>query len=274
MEAFPIETPLVREVIERVRDKVDGYDVDASAFDADRRHPGRKDLPQLLDQLEEIVRPVDLVDEPGPGVADDEARPIDAPRPLVLVAHDPFGHMLGLEVRMVELLGFLEHVLAERAFVEAGRGDRAHVVEAARANGFRELDRVARSVDVGLLLGFGARGEIVNRREMEHMLDLVLELLELRVRHAKITLREIADYGDHPVFVDAPGLAQRCEFLLRSLADQNMDRIAALEQIFDQKAADETGAAGDEISHRDFLLVKGARRASIIRLGPGPTLLV
>ena len=107
-------------------------------------------------RLEEVVRAVDLVDVAGLRVADDEARPVDAERPLAFAAHDAFGIVLGLEVRMVELLRLLEHVLAEHAVVEAGGGDRAHVMEAARVDGVGELDRVARALDVGDLLRFGA----------------------------------------------------------------------------------------------------------------------
>ena len=61
----------------------------------------------------------------------------------------PSDIVLGLEIRMVEILGLVEHVLAKDAVVEAGGGDRAHVVEAAGADRLRELDRVARAVDVG-----------------------------------------------------------------------------------------------------------------------------
>ena len=133
MEALAVEALLVREIVERVGDEVDRHDVDAPAFDADHRHPRRQRVAQLLQRLEEVVRAVDLVDVAGLRVADDEARPVDPERPLAVLAHDAFGIVLGPEVRMVEVLGLLEHVLAEDAVVEAGGGDRAHVMEAAGA---------------------------------------------------------------------------------------------------------------------------------------------
>jgi hypothetical protein len=52
---------LVADVVQRVDDEVDRHDVDAPAFQAHRRHPGRQHLAHALDQLEEVVRAVDLV---------------------------------------------------------------------------------------------------------------------------------------------------------------------------------------------------------------------
>src|ERR1700736_5627605 len=79
VEALSIEAFLVREVVHRVGDEVDRDDVDASTLDAYCRHPRWKHIPQPLYQLEEIVRPVNLVDIAGLRVADHECRTIDAP---------------------------------------------------------------------------------------------------------------------------------------------------------------------------------------------------
>ena len=90
VEAFAVEALLVREVVERIGDEIDRDDVDAPAFDADRRHPGRQDLAHFLERLEEVVRPVDLVDVAGLRMADDESGAVDAKRPLAFAAHDAF----------------------------------------------------------------------------------------------------------------------------------------------------------------------------------------
>jgi hypothetical protein len=157
--------------------------------------------------------------------------------------------MLGAEIRMVELLGLVEHVLAEHAFVEAGRRDRAHVMERARADRRREIDRVTRALDVRGLLLFGRSLQVVDGREMEEMVDLALELSQVRVRDAELRLAEVADDRDDLALVRTELLAQRSELLLRSAAHQRVDRLATLVQVGDQEAADEAGGPGDEVGH-------------------------
>src|SRR4029077_7522012 len=104
VEALAVQTLLVGEKIQRVGDEIYRDDVYAPAFDADRRHPGREHLAHPLNQLEEVVRAVDLVDVARPRMPDDEAGPVDPPRSIAFLAHDAFGIVLGLEVRMIELL--------------------------------------------------------------------------------------------------------------------------------------------------------------------------
>ena len=87
--------------IERGRDPVDRHEIDAPAFETDRRHPRRQRLAHLLDEPEEIIRPVDLVDLASARVADHEPRPIDAIRPRIRRAHECFGVVLGAEIRIV-----------------------------------------------------------------------------------------------------------------------------------------------------------------------------
>jgi hypothetical protein len=98
MEAALAELrPRVADVVERGDDEVDRDDVDAPAFEADRRHPRRQDLPHALDQLEEVVRAVDLVHLAGLRVADDERRPVHRPRHLALLENDLLALVLGHE---------------------------------------------------------------------------------------------------------------------------------------------------------------------------------
>ena len=89
---------------------------------------------------------------------------------------------------------------------------------------------------------------------MKHVLDLAFEFFLVGVADAQIGFAKIAEHRDNLLFVGVPDFAQRIELLLRLLAYQNVDGLAALEQILDQKAADEPGAAGDEVGHRFFLL--------------------
>ena len=71
----------------------------------------------------------------------------------------------------VEVFGLVEHVLAPLAAVEAGGGDRADLVEAAGLDRARELDRVAGALDVGDLLRLGVGGHVVDRRQVEEVVD-------------------------------------------------------------------------------------------------------
>lgn len=258
MEALAVEAFPVRDVIECIGDEIDRHDVDPAALDADHRHPLREQLAHPLQCLEEIVGTVDLVDLTRAGVADDETRPIDPERPRAFAANDALRVVLGPEVRIVEVLGLLEHVLPEDAVVEPRGSDRAHVVEAAGADGARELHRVPRALDVGDLLRFGAGLQVVDRSQMEHVVDLALEPAHVGCGHAELGLREVADDRDHLLLVHAPGLAQLGQARERALAHQHVHRRLAPDQVGDQVTADESCCAGHEIGHRCLQFGAGA----------------
>ena len=168
---WPSRPRLVRDVVHRVGDEIHRHDVDAPALDAERRHPLRQHLAQLLDQREQVVRAVDLVDLAGLRM---RRPPCPAGRcatgPCVSLRTSAFGIVLGAEVRIVQALGLVEHVLAEHARVQAGGGDRTGVVEAAGLDRGGQFQRVPRAVDVGDLLRFRVGGEVVDRGEVEEML--------------------------------------------------------------------------------------------------------
>jgi hypothetical protein len=182
-------------------------------------------------------------------VADDDARAVDAPGDVALLAHDCLGVVLGAEVGVVELLGLLEHVLAERAVVEARGGDRARVVEAAGPDRLGELDRVARAVDVGGLLALGIGGEVVDRGEVEAVLHLALELRQVGGGNAQLRLREVAHDRDDALRVLAPARPQLVELPDRALAHQHVDVAFALDEPVDEETADEAGPSGHEVGH-------------------------
>src|SRR6185295_5926306 len=127
----------------------------------------------------------------------DETGTIDAKRSFAFVADDTFGRVLGLEVRVVEVFGFLEHVLTKYAVVKSGSGDRADMMEAARLHALRELHRMTCALDVGDTLIFGAGFEVVDRGEVKEMLNFPLELLELAVVDAESLFIEVTDDRDH-----------------------------------------------------------------------------
>ena len=112
-----------------------------------------------------------------------------------------------------------------------------------------ELDHVAGALDVGDPLGLGVGGHVVDRREVEEVVDVAVQALEVLVGDAEPRLGEVADDADDAVLVDAPAVAQLLEAPLGALADEHVDRPLALEQLLDQVAADEAGRAGDEVAH-------------------------
>src|SRR5262249_14833818 len=139
------------------------------------RDPRGQHFAHALDKLEEVVRPVDLVDEARLRVAHDKARSVNPPWAFAFRAHDAFGEVLGAKVGVVELLGLLEHVLAEGSLVQSRGGNRAHVVKATCGHYVCKADGVARAVDVGDFLRLGAGVDVVDSRKMEDVLDLPFE---------------------------------------------------------------------------------------------------
>ena len=218
-----------------------------------RRQPGRQHPPCLLQQLEHVVGAVDLVDLAAARVADDDPRPVDPPGPAALLAHDPLGLVLGAEVRVgVEVFGLLEHVLGPGALVEAGGGDRADLVEAARLDRAGQFDRVSGSLDVGDLLGLGAGRHVVDRRQVEEVIDVAAQRQQVLLGDAETGLGEVAGDRHDPRPVGPPGGPQLLQAPARAGPDQRVDRALALQEPRDEVAADEAGRAGDEVVHRFF----------------------
>ncbi len=239
---------------QRGDDEIHRHDVDVSAFHAHQRDPARPGLAQLLQRLEEVVRAVDLVDEARLRMTDDGARAVHAPGNASVGAHHRLGVVLGAVIRMVEFLGFLEHVLRERAAIQARRGDGADEVEATGLDGLGELERALGARDVGLLHRLGAGLDVVHRAEVIEMLDLALELREVGLADAQLRLAEVAlDRDDALEAFLAPELAQFVELADGLGPHQHVDRaLAALQKRLHEETADESGRAGDEIRHREL----------------------
>ena len=251
MEALAVLALEVGDAVDGIDDEIDRYDVDPPALDADGRHPRRQRLAQLLDQLEEIVRPVDLVHLAGARIADDEGWTVDAPGNAAFTADNALGIVLGPEVGMIEPLRFLEHVLAEQPLEQAGRRDRAEQVEVLGADRFGELHGVARAVDIDLELDLGIGLEIVDRREVEEVGRLFAQFLDVDRSNAEQRLGQVADHRDRPARVAAPELVEGGKRLALDLANQKIDDVGfvTIQQFPDQALADEARRTGDEILH-------------------------
>ena len=111
----------------------------------------------------------------------------------------------------VEVFGLVEHVLAPLAAVEAGGGDRADLVEAAGLDRGREFDRVTGPLDVGDLLRFGAGGHVVDRRQMEEVVDVAAQGDQVLLGDPEAGLGEVAGDRDDPGPVGSPGGPQLLE---------------------------------------------------------------
>jgi hypothetical protein len=125
------------------------------------------------------------------------------------------------------------------------------VLEASGADRIGECDGVARAVDVRCDLLLGIRLEIVDRREMEEVIDAALERVAVGFREAKHRLRQIADHGNGTTGVATPPRLQLANALGRALlAHQKVDdSVTMREQLLDEPAANEARGAGDEIGH-------------------------
>ena len=250
MEALAVLALEVGDVVDGIDDEVDRHDVDPPALDADGRHPRRQHLAHFLDQFEEIVRTVDLVHLAGARITDDDRRAVDTPGNLALTADDAFRIVLGAEIRMIQPLCLLEHVLSEQPLEHAGRGNRTEQVEVFGANRLGKAHRIARAFDIDPQLAFGIGRQIVNGGEVEEMRGLFCQLFAVDRRYTEQVLRQIAEHRFHPAVVASPEFVQIIQPLALRFTGQEKDAAArAFKQLGDEAATDETGGPGDEILH-------------------------
>jgi hypothetical protein len=252
------------DVVHRARDVVDRHDVRLATLRSRQRDPLGQGVPELLDQLEEVVGAVDLVHLAGLGVTDDDAGAEDQRLGLDAVAHELLRLVLRAVIVVRKLLVLVEHVLLEHAPVEARHGDRAGVVKAPDVVRVRELDHVARAVHVGphrlRLVGL----DVVDRRQVKEMVDPLLAVLD-----PETGLVDVADDGDDATLAGSQALRQRVDLAPGALADEDVDRAVALQQLLEQVAADEARGSRDEVV-QDALLFSPRTRARVY-ISPGPT---
>jgi hypothetical protein len=211
---------------------------------------GRQDLTQALDQLEEVVGPVDLVHLAGLAVADDERRAVDRPGQLAFLAHDLLALVLGHEVGVIQAFGFFEHVLAEHPFVQTCGGDAADVMHVPRVHRLGELHQMSGAFDVDLDLALRVRRQVVDGRQVVDRIDPPLERLDGAAADTQLARREIATDRHGAVAADAPEVVQGIQLAFTARAQQEVhDAAAPRQQGLDESLADEAGGAGDEILH-------------------------
>ena len=225
VETFAVLLGQVRQVHHRIDHEIDGHEVDVAALDAEQRHPARPRFAQLLQGLEEVVGPIDLVGKSGLGMAEHDARTVNAKRQLAVRSHHRFRIVLGAMVGMIEFFRFLEHVLREGAAIKPGRRNRAHQMEAACVDRRGEIERALGARDVRLFHELGAGIDIVDRAQVIEVLDLALELRGVGLANAQSRLRKVAlDGHDSAYAVLAPELAQLVELAHGFRPHQHVDR--------------------------------------------------
>ena len=116
-----------------------------------------------------------------------------------------------------------------------------------------ERDRVARAGDVGALVALVVGGHVVDRGEVEEVVDLAAVLVDPGLVDAEALLREVAD-DRRDALAALPALDQLRQALLRALAHEHVDvALAVAQQLLDEVAADEAGGAGDEVAQSGLL---------------------
>src|SRR6056297_2825631 len=127
-----------------------------------------------------------------------------------------------------------------------------------KATGFKRLgalNRMASAVDIGHLIGLGAGLQIVDRSQMEKVLDLPVQCLPVSWPKTQTRFGKITADRNNPLLVLAPAfINQAIELFPRSTPNQHMNITLANQELIDQVPADEPRATGDEIGHEHFSL--------------------
>ena len=251
-------TLLVADGVECIHHKVHRHDVDPPALQAHHGHPGRQQLAHTLDEFEEVVRAVDLVHLAVGAVTHHHGGPVHRPRHLALLAHDAFTLVFGHEVRVVVVLGLLEHVFAEDAFVQTGGGDGRHMVEVPRVNGLGQLDGVAGAVDVHGHLAFFVRIQVVHGGQVVDMAHSAFQLLDVVRGNTQLLRRQVAKHRHRTCRAHAPVAAQIGHLGRTFLAQQEVDhRAFALQQLLHKTFANKTCCPCHEILHANLRIERG-----------------
>ena len=117
-------------------------------------------------------------------------------------------------------------------------------MKAARLDRPRQLHRVPRALDVGQLLDLGVGGHVVDRRQVEEVVDLAPHRHQVLLGDAQTRLGEVAGDRDDPRPVGPPAGAQLLKAAPGARPDEREDRPLALQQPLDEVAADEPRRPG------------------------------
>ena len=137
-------------------------------------------------------------------------------------------------------------------------------MEDARAEVVGELDGVLRALDVagGVLLL--ARGHVVDRGQVEEVVDVAAQRVARRRVDAEQRRGEVAGDGVDPPVAAEPG-GDRLELLGRARAHEHVDVALALEQPLEQMTADEAGRPGHEVRRHEGPLLAGPEAGAYLQ---------
>ena len=151
---------------------------------------------------------------------------------------------------MLQILRLLEHVFAEHAMIKAGRRDRAHVVEASRADSLGKAHCVARAVNIGRHLSRGIGIERIDRAQVEDVVDPVFQRRQIIGGNAQSRLGQVAGNRDGAVSAAPPIGPQLFNPLDRGIAQQEIHGGPGMrQQRADEPLADKAAGTGNEIDH-------------------------
>jgi hypothetical protein len=142
------------------------------------------------------------------------------------------------------MLGLIEHVFPEQTVEQACHRDGAAMMETASAESLGQQQRLTGTLGIDLLLNARLGVEIIDSGEMEEVIDPADERFLLGDTHAELRMGHVPDDWNGALRIDAP-VGQQCGYPLKmGCAHQEMHpAIWALQQFFNQPAADKTAAA-------------------------------
>ena len=196
-----------------INDVIDRNDIEASTFKTDGRHPLGKSVTQLLQHLEEVVGAINLIDFTSLGMTNDHTGAIDFIWHLAtLFTDDFFCHMFGAQIGIVKILCLLKHIFTEDALVESSRSYGADMMKITRPQGFGTIDRRMGTLNIGQLLSFAIRLQIIDSGQMKEVIDTTFKALSIICRESKIRSGQITDDGMHTLSIHAKTLLQAGKF--------------------------------------------------------------
>ena len=249
VEGLAVAVRQVGQVVHRLGHEVDRDHVGVAEVDAHQRRPRGERVAQRLEHREEVVGPVDLVHLAGLGVPDHHRGPVDPEGHRRLLAHDLLRLELRAVVRRGQALVDVEHRLVPEAVVVTGRGDGGHLVEAAGVEVGGELEGVAGAADVEALVLLVGGGHVVDRGQVEEVVDRALVLLDPGGVDPEGRLLEVPGDQVHP-----PGMPPALDQALHApgRAGSGQDEhlaLAVVQELLDEESPDEPGGASDEVGH-------------------------
>jgi hypothetical protein len=234
---------------ERIDDVVDRDDVGATGV-GQQDWSERRQLGQLRQDAEEVVRAVDLVHFARLRIADDHRRPVDPIAQPRLRANQQLRLELGLVIGRRQVLSDVEVVFGVFAAIGPGHRDRRHVVQR-RAESTGQGDHRPGAIHVRGTLRVLGDGDVVDGGAVHHVFDGA-ELGDGVVGQAEMVCGEVADQRLCPI---TPGVValrgQPFEPGQRLAPDQHPDLGIGgpIQNSRHHSPANKPGTAGNDIAH-------------------------